>query len=145
VGGKGDGKERVRNHSRVLMAYLTAVFRGRSRQPRPLLVNFEGSAMSWPGPGSPSPGAATLGQRGDISLPGPWDCEAAPTSTLLEAIQIGAIQALFFSFENAMASSLGRFLTRVTTSHIGFFGHVALCGGSHITRCFLFPTPRFRY
>jgi len=52
------------------MAYLTAVFRVRSRQPRLLLVNFEGSAMPWPGPGSQSPGAVTLGQRGDIFSPG---------------------------------------------------------------------------
>jgi hypothetical protein len=70
--------------------------------------------MPWPGPGSPSPGAATLGQRGDISLPGPWDCEAAPTSTLLEAIQIGAIQALFFFFLRKSDGIIrGRFLTRV--------------------------------
>jgi hypothetical protein len=69
--GGGDGGEAVSTQIPwVLMAYLTAVFRVRSRQPRLLLVNFEGSAMPWPGPGSQSPGAVTLGQRGDIFSPG---------------------------------------------------------------------------
>jgi hypothetical protein len=65
--GKGGGERWGRTSSKTnlggLMAYyLTTclrLFRGRSRRPRPSLVNFEGSAMSWPGPGSPSPGAAT--------------------------------------------------------------------------------------
>jgi hypothetical protein len=108
------------------MVYLTAVFRGRSRQPRPLLVNFEGSAMSWPGPGFPRPGAVSLGRRGDICISGSWDYEAAPTSTLLEAIQIGAIQAFFFSSSNKAMASLSGVPYESYASHIGFFGHVAL-------------------
>lgn len=139
-----------------LTTCLSQGFRGRSRRPRPSLVNFEGSAMSWPGPGIPEPrcGYAQIrwGSAEILSTPGPWDLEPAPTIQPPRGIQIGAIQ-LFSTFDKSDGITLGGSLRE--NEFISASGlHVALCDHTHythihththimITRCCLLPDASF--